>query len=316
LEEKEKEYREKVEEIKLQWMEREQLNKDDSFSVLSESIGRGTAKDKKYIGGKKNTKFDLDKIFQDKVDKGEFDEIEEFRLNQNMYFQEPNQLIEIFARLEEGNLSLIQMMQDTEQNLENLKFTLKQKKVEFDRKIGGLRDNKALLEKNKNEKQEKVKMLEILSREPRLSKKNDGLAPLRKKIIEIVNLFKEDTKGNIDQEALSTLDHLANIELNLEKLLEKLNEYKPTRVVELKRQFEDVRKRTNRKLQLEREQKLAEEKSRKASERALEKSKKRTGRLDMAKSIPLAKKEVITHVVKTSEEEEDMKYFKPYLNKF
>jgi len=69
LEEKEKEYREKVEEIKLQWMEREQLNKDDSFSVLSESIGRGTAKDKKYIGGKKNTKFDLDKIFQDKVDK-------------------------------------------------------------------------------------------------------------------------------------------------------------------------------------------------------------------------------------------------------
>ena len=163
--------------------------------MLSESIGRGTAKDKKYIGGKKNTKFDLDKIFQDKVDKGELyllfdlpinkinsDEIEEFRLNQNMYFQEPNQLIEIFARLEEGNLSLIQMMQDTEQNLENLKFTLKQKKNEFDKKITGLRENKALLEKNKGEKEEKIKLLLAKSKEPILSKKQDDLLPLRKKV--------------------------------------------------------------------------------------------------------------------------------------
>jgi len=106
-----------------------------------------------------------------------------------MYFQDPNQLIEIFARLEEGNLALIQMMQDTEQNLENLKFNLKQKKIEFDKKIGGLRDNKSLLEKNKNEKQERVRVLEAMSKEPRLSKKNDGLAPLRKKVIFLYNLL-------------------------------------------------------------------------------------------------------------------------------
>jgi len=90
----------------------------------------------------------------------------------------------------------------------------------------------------------------------------------------------------------------------------------PARVVELKKRCEDERKKLNRKLQMEKEQQIAVEKSKKASERALEKSKKRGGRFDMAKSIPIEKKEVVTQVVKTNDEEEDMKYFKPYLNKF
>ena len=99
-----------------------------------------------------------------------------------MYFTDTNQLIELFMRFEERNLALIQMMQDTEQNLENLKNTLKQKKAEFDKKIGGLRENKALLEKNKHEKEEKVKILEQRAKEPKLAKKYDGLIPSRKKV--------------------------------------------------------------------------------------------------------------------------------------
>jgi len=140
--------------------------------------------------------------------------------------------------------------------------------------------------------------------------------PSEKKISEIVNRFKEESKVNTDQEALSTIDHLALIELCLESQLEKLNQMNPARVVELKKRCEDERKKLNRKLQMEKEQQIAVEKSKKASERALEKSKKRGGRFDMAKSIPIEKKEVVTQVVKTNDEEEDMKYFKPYLNKF
>lgn len=43
-----------------------------------------------------------------------------------MYFKEPQQLLNIFAELEEKNLSLIQNSQETEEALEELKQTIKQ----------------------------------------------------------------------------------------------------------------------------------------------------------------------------------------------
>ncbi len=42
----------------------------------------------------------------------------------------------------------------------------------------------------------------------------------------------------------------------------------------------------------------------------------RTGRPDMSKSKPVEKEEVVVQVATNTEEEEDMKYFKPYLTKF
>lgn len=45
------------------------------------------------------------------------DEVEE----QEMYFQQPQQLMTIFSELEENNLSLIQSCQETEETLEELR---------------------------------------------------------------------------------------------------------------------------------------------------------------------------------------------------
>jgi len=323
LEQHRKQLEAKVEEIKAQFMEHEiSLREETHSAVSSENLNINLSKnvsnikDKKHLGGRKPLRVDIERLFLDKLDKGDFEEIEDLRLNQKMYFTETDQLIEIFMRLEEDNLAAIQMMQDTEQTLDNLKNSLKIKKAEFDRKIGGLRENKMQLDKSKHEKEDQIKGLVTKSKEPILSKNADGLLPLRKKIIEIFNILKEEQKTAVDYENISTLDLLASVELGLEKQLEKLNEFKPARVMEVKRQSEDVRKRNNRKLQIEREQAIAEEKSRKASERALEKTKKRTGRPDMSKSKPVEKEEVVVQVAQNTDEEEDMKYFKPYLTKF
>jgi len=84
LDHRERELKEKVEEIRLQWMERDQLNKEgffflcmtfyhnmiESLSVLSESVARVSTKEKKSVG-KKNLKFDAEKVFQEKLEKGE-----------------------------------------------------------------------------------------------------------------------------------------------------------------------------------------------------------------------------------------------------
>jgi len=314
LEQRERELKSQIEAFKQQWMDKELMSRDESF--LSDTISKAPSNKDKKPAGRKAAKGDLEKVFAEKLEKEDFDEIEEFKWNQKMFFQDPEQLIEIFTRSEEGSVSLIQMMQDTEQNLENLRNNLNMKKAEFDKKISGLRENKMQLEKNKAEKEAQVKALRLKSKEPALEKKYDGLLPFRKKIIEIVNLFKDESKTIVDQEALTTLELLATVEINLERQLERLNQYKAPTVLEQKREHEDNRKRANRKIQLEAEQKLAEERSKKASERALEKSKKRKGRVDMMKSTPVEKKEEVTQVVDTNEEEEDMKYFNPYMTKF
>jgi len=174
LEERERYLIEKIEEFRTLWMEKETLSREDSMSVLSESVFRGgnNNKERRIPGlARKFTKPELEREFQEKLEKGEFDEIEDIRWNQDIYFDDLAQLMEVFTRYEERNVALIQMMQDTEQNLDTLKNSLKLKKAEFDKKIIGLRDNKALLEKNKAEKEEKIKYLLAKSKEPILAKK-------------------------------------------------------------------------------------------------------------------------------------------------
>ena len=48
-----------------------------------------------------------------------------------LYFNDPHQLLEIFAELEEQNLSLIQNSQETEEALEEMKQTIKTTKLKM-----------------------------------------------------------------------------------------------------------------------------------------------------------------------------------------
>lgn len=48
-----------------------------------------------------------------------------------LFFTSPQQLLDIFAELEEQNLSLIQNSQETEENLEEMKQNIKITKVKM-----------------------------------------------------------------------------------------------------------------------------------------------------------------------------------------
>ena len=48
-----------------------------------------------------------------------------------MFFNDPQQLLDIFAELEEQNLSLIQNSQETEEALEEMKQTIKLTRVKM-----------------------------------------------------------------------------------------------------------------------------------------------------------------------------------------
>jgi len=51
------------------------------------------------------------------------------KLVDEMYFKEPQQLLDIFSQLEERNLFLIQNVQETEEALEELKQNFEKTKV-------------------------------------------------------------------------------------------------------------------------------------------------------------------------------------------
>lgn len=46
-----------------------------------------------------------------------------------LYFTEPQQLLDVFVKLEEQNLSLVQNTQEMEEALEELSFTLKNTQI-------------------------------------------------------------------------------------------------------------------------------------------------------------------------------------------
>lgn len=63
-----------------------------------------------------------------------------------MYFQEPQQLLDIFTALEESNLFLIQNSQETEQALEELKQNFRETTNKMDAKTAILQDSILSLE--------------------------------------------------------------------------------------------------------------------------------------------------------------------------
>merc|ERR1719231_225324 len=59
----------------------------------------------------------------------------------DLYFKEPRQLLEIFTKLEEQNLFLIQNSQETEQALEELKQDFSETQKKMDEKTSSLSAN-------------------------------------------------------------------------------------------------------------------------------------------------------------------------------
>lgn len=95
----------------------------------SMSLGPGVTNDTTSEVSPSGTKMEKN---QDEDDE---DEEEDFEL----YFKDPQQLLDIFLELEEQNLSLIQNSQDTEEALEEMKQTINRAKTKMERETETLK---------------------------------------------------------------------------------------------------------------------------------------------------------------------------------
>jgi hypothetical protein len=218
------------------------------------------------------------------------EELDELLGQQRMYFKDPEQLLNIFAHLEERNLFLIQNVQETEEALEELKQKFEEGKSEMDEKTEALETNildlQQKMQAEKVTKNSLVKRAQVSGSSGHQKELLDGLASKVAAVYEDCG-FEE---GQSDP-----LDMLRDLERWLEYLLHEINKYNSDdttrgRVQEEEKAIKDSRRREWREAVKIEVQKQADERQAKSTARAKAEIIRRTGKQVMFRSPPFVKK--------------------------
>lgn len=227
-----------------------------------------------------------------------------------LYFNDPQQLLDIFAELEEQNLSLIQNSQETEESLEEIRQTIMQTEDKMNKETEILKGQIDVLTTAIEKEEEKAKDLEHKSKmfsfgEFKAEDQEAMLDTLNKKVEEVYNNTIGDNEANI-----STLQMLTNIENKLEELFESIETMPPEKVEAAEKAKEKERRLRLREEKLEAQRIHQEERVKRALERAQADPKKKTGRKLVYRSEPpQTKRKVDKSKQKADKEEEEMAYF-------
>jgi len=226
---------------------------------------------------------------------------------EEMYFKEPNQLLNIFAEIEERNLFLIQNVQETEEALEELK----QKMNETEEKM---REKTEQLDKNIQSLNEKIKIEE--DKAQHYAKRNSAnttapqtalLEKLRNKVQEV---YEKCTGAGGEQSR--PLDMLREIEAKLENLLlqiKALAEIDEERVKDAEKKREAERRKDVRMQSILVQEAQYEERLAKSTARAKAEVIRRTGKQVMKRTFVKKKKHKEQNVQKDDEAEDVKKFF-------
>jgi hypothetical protein len=225
-----------------------------------------------------------------------------------MYFTQPQQLMDIFAALEEQNLFLIQNSQETEHTLEELRLAFKDTKVTMNSQTEQLQlqidDLKREIELEEQRAQFLIaKRLATADSFSASTKDRHGsdnvqssgashsqqekeklLSDLHAKVKSVYEQcgFDASTKPN-------TLLMLSQLEIKLEALLSEIEKMPADYVIKSEKEKEKKRRERKREEQQALQEKLQEERNKRSIERSLQAPKKRTGRQVMFRSKPVRK---------------------------
>ncbi|TPX60736.1 hypothetical protein PhCBS80983_g01648 [Powellomyces hirtus] len=236
-----------------------------------------------------------------------------------LFFKTPQQLLDIFAELEENNLALIQNCQETEETLEELKQKILDTEARIlnagfafysdrDQETQSLKHQIDFLNAAIAREEDKAKMLE--ERAKMFSTGNLGGESQEKLLEELNHKVKEVYRRCIgDNEAtLSTLTMLTTIENRLENLFETIEMMPPDKVEQAEKMKDKERRQRLREEKMEAQRLLQEERVQRALERARAPVIKKTGKPIAFRSAPPQKKKRKEEDTK-KKEEEDLEYY-------
>ncbi|XP_074952100.1 cilia- and flagella-associated protein 100 [Phalacrocorax aristotelis] len=228
-----------------------------------------------------------------------------------LYFTDPQQLLSIFAEMEEENLSFIQNSQETEECLDKVQHTFITTHESMEKKLAELKQQILTLKSSIAKEEEKVADLKLKvhlfsSEENKADDQDKMLRSLNKKVLEVYCHCTGENETN-----LQTVQMLMVIEKQLSDLLDNLERIPPAKI----EQAEKAKKKEQR-IRL-REEKLRQQKQQEEErlQRTLEKSqatiKKPSGSRLVFRSNPPARKEKRkqSQEQRDKEKEEQLYYF-------
>ncbi|XP_075899547.1 cilia- and flagella-associated protein 100 [Nelusetta ayraudi] len=212
-------------------------------------------------------------------------EIEE---DPELYFTDPQQLLDLVTELTEQNLSLYHISTRVEDTLKDLQQSIVATRQNIEKDAEPLKiqisDMETKIEKEKArgaKLKQKVQFLSSLNTEDQ----DSMLESLDAKVVEVQRCLVEDRSSN-----QTTLEKLATIENCMSTVLQGL-EIMPEEILKMLKKIMDRERRTRQREENLREQRLKqEEKLKRYLERSLADCKKMTGRKLMARSRPFCKK--------------------------
>lgn len=225
-----------------------------------------------------------------------------------MYFKRPEQLLEIFAQLEERNLFLIQNVQETEEALEELKQKMADTEQKMKEKTETLDNNiKGLNERIKIEQDKAEQYRRRTSANTTAGNQHKLLRALSEKVRDVYSKCGFD-----GGEQSVTLDMLREIEGGLESLLTEIKGLDVRKVREAEKKKEAERRNRVRRLKKEEQKRQYEERLAKSTARAKAEVIRQTGKQVMFRSPPIRvrkKKKEDERDTKDDETEDVKKFF-------
>jgi Domain of unknown function (DUF4200) len=231
-----------------------------------------------------------------------------------MYFTRPQQLMDIFAALEEQNLFLIQNSQETEHTLEELQHDFRDTKLTMETRTGLLQVQIDELQQQISGEEQRAKILQA----KRLAAVEAGdaaaagsaakfgggsaapNAPQTQSQQEKEKLLGElnakvrmvyEQSGFDASSKPNTLFMLSQLESRLEVLLMEIERMPVEYVIKAEKEKEKRRRERKREEQQALQERLQEERNKRAIERSMQAPKKRIGRQVMYRSRPIRKEQ-------------------------
>ncbi|XP_059202508.1 cilia- and flagella-associated protein 100 [Centropristis striata] len=230
------------------------------------------------------------------------DDSSEYEDEPQLYFTDPQQLIDLVTELTEQNLSLIQNSTRVEETLEELRQSMETTriKIEIDEEqltlqLNDINHRIDVETARGNKLRQKVQLHVSLNTEDQ----DVMLDALGEKVVEVHHCCVDDRITN-----LSTLEKLANIESRMSLLMQSLENI-PEESLEMMKKIKDSERRSRQREEKQREQREKQkERMRRYLERSLADSKKVSGRKLMPRYKPVAQKVRVSNVDNTPAEDE------------
>ncbi|GAB5568354.1 cilia- and flagella-associated protein 100 isoform X4 [Prionailurus iriomotensis] len=194
----------------------------------------------------------------------------------DLYFTEPQQLLDIFTKLEEQNLSLIQNTQEMEETLEDLNCTLKNTQIRMDREVNQLKQWVNTLMTSIAKEEETVAELQLKARvfhfgEYKGAQEDKLLESLNRKVLDVYrHCISTQQESN-----LGTVQMLTIIEHYLNELLEHLEHVPQVKIEQAEKAKEKERRMRLREEKVLMQKQLQEERLQRAQARAQAEIKKK-----------------------------------------